>query len=371
LRICCAATATGPALQLVAAAIDVVHGRRSQEAVATAYGVKQPQVSRWAAKLDALLDAAPDEHLSELVLQNALSVLYWDRKNKPTSPKITTKIMPTKEERKEIYKANNTKQRRIKRKNEYTRQLELAGRKAWRGRKKSERGIEASDEPLVQLPHVLSLARKLTAYDKLADAEPLFMRALQGYEQQLGEAYDKLADAEPLFMRARWHKPGDAAARMSLDARMSALRTHERRAGTLNEVRWQLEATLHDLRRLAGAYKIEGKLGKAEELLRRVLEGSENSLPFRVLDVKDETFHSYTLEVVHALADLLFEQGRKSKLARPGKFSEAATLYRRLLEPDEYTQIAGSEAQIGATHAALRIASDLANMKRGPVDARL
>jgi hypothetical protein len=117
--------------------------------------------------------------------------------------------------------------------------------------------------------------------------------------------------------------------------------------------------------------KIEGKLGKAEELLRRVLEGSENSLPSRLVDVEgDGAFHSYTLEVVHAQADLLFEQGRTSKRARPGKFSEAATLYRRLLE-DEYTQIAGSEAQIPATHEALRIASDLANMKRGPVDADL
>jgi hypothetical protein len=34
---------------------------------------------------------------------------------------------------------------------------------------------------------MLDLARKLMVQGKLADAEPLLMRALQGYEQQLGE----------------------------------------------------------------------------------------------------------------------------------------------------------------------------------------
>jgi len=155
------------------------------------------------------------------------------------------------------------------------------------------------------LTSVNNLAGLYKAQGRLAEAEPLFKRALEARERVLGkehpetlgsadnlaglyEAQGRLAEAEPLYKRAL-----DGSERM-------LGREHPH--------------TLTSVNNLAGLYEAQGRLAEAEPLYKRALEAQE-----RVLGKE----HPVTLLSVSNLALLYQDQGR---------LAEAELLYKRALE---------------------------------------
>ncbi|KAL9082446.1 MAG: hypothetical protein Q9165_008892 [Trypethelium subeluteriae] len=140
---------------------------------------------------------------------------------------------------------------------------------------------------------------------KLAEAERMYMRALQGYEEalrpkhtstlgtvnNLGLLYadqGKLAEAEGMYMRA-------------LQGYEEALRPkHTSTLGTVNN--------------LGILYKNQGKLAEAEEMYMRALQGKEEALGPK---------HTSTLQTVNNLGILYKNQG---------KLAEAEGMYMRALQ---------------------------------------
>jgi tetratricopeptide (TPR) repeat protein len=137
-----------------------------------------------------------------------------------------------------------------------------------------------------------NLAGLLYAQGKLGEAEPLYSRALESQEQQLGAAHPdtlnsmnnlaallyaqgKLGEAEPLYRRA--------------------LEGREQQLGAAHP------STLTSVNNLAGLLQAQGKLGEAEPLYRRALEGSEQQLGVA---------HPYTLTFARNLARLMESSGR-------------------------------------------------------------
>eukprot|EP00808_Paulinella_micropora_P025534 g7102.t1 len=212
----------------------------------------------------------------------------------------------------------------------------------------------SSNDPLSLINSVANL---LSDQGKLAEAEPLYRRALAGYEEELGATHPdtlvmvnnlavllkdqgKMAEAEPLYRRAlagREEKLGathpdtlvmvnNLAILLSDQGKLAEAEPLYRRAlaGYEEELGATHPDTLVMVNNLAGLLKDQGKLAEAEPLYRRALAGKEEKLG---------ATHPDTLATVNNLAVLLYDQG---------KLAEAEPLYRRAL--------AGREEKLGATH---------------------
>ena len=145
--------------------------------------------------------------------------------------------------------------------------------------------------------------------DKLVEAEKMCMRTLRGYEKQglehistlntvhnLGVLYfdqGKLAEAEEMYLRA--------------------LRGYEKA--------WGLEhiSTLNTVNNLGNLYSDQGKLAEAEEMYMRALQGREKALGPE---------HTSTLETVNNLGVLYYELGKTDS----NKFTIAEKMYVRALQ---------------------------------------
>ncbi|CCD42629.1 hypothetical protein BofuT4_P074310.1 [Botrytis cinerea T4] len=193
--------------------------------------------------------------------------------------------------------------------------------------------------------------------DKLAEAEVMYCRALEGYEKALGPDHTstldtvnnlgalyshqgKLAEAEVMYRRALegYEKALGQNHTSTLDTvnNLGALYSHQ---GKLAEAevmyRRALEgyekalgsdhiSTLNTVNNLGALYNDQGKLAEAEVMYRRALEGYEKALG---------SDHTSTLNTVNNLGALYNDQG---------KLAEAEVMYRRALE--------GYEKALGSDH---------------------
>jgi tetratricopeptide (TPR) repeat protein len=150
---------------------------------------------------------------------------------------------------------------------------------------------------------------------KLAEAEEMYQRALQGKEKALGPEHtstletvnhfgslyrvqDKLAEAEEIYQRA--------------------LQGREKILGP------EHISTLDSVHNLGCLYRDQGKLAKAEEMYQRALLGTEKALGPE---------HTSTLKTVHNLGLLYVDQG---------KLAKAEKMYQRALQ--------GMEKALGPEH---------------------
>ncbi|CAD6446243.1 f915f03b-3603-4ccf-9fb2-dd5b65dd2f7b [Sclerotinia trifoliorum] len=150
---------------------------------------------------------------------------------------------------------------------------------------------------------------------KLAEAEKMYHRALEGKEKALGPDHTstldtvnnlgnlyrdqgKLAEAEKMYHRA-------------LEGKEKALGPDH-------------TSTLDTINNLGNLYSDQGKLAKAEKIYLRALEGNEKALG---------PDHTSTLDIINNLGNLYSDQG---------KLAEAEKMYLRALE--------GSEKALGPDH---------------------
>jgi tetratricopeptide (TPR) repeat protein len=143
---------------------------------------------------------------------------------------------------------------------------------------------------------------------KLAEAEQMYERALQGYEKAFGTEYTstldtvnnlgnlyanqgKLAEAEQMYERA--------------------LQGYEKAFGT------EHTSTLDIVNNLGNLYTNQGKLAEAEQMYERALQGYEKAFG---------TEHMSTLNIVNNLGNLYANQG---------KLAEAEQMYKRALQGKE------------------------------------
>ena len=148
---------------------------------------------------------------------------------------------------------------------------------------------------------------------KLGEAEKMYMRALQGYEEALGPKHtstlstvnnlgllyakqDKLGEAEKMYMRA-------------LQGREEALGPKH-------------TSTLDSVHCLANLYAGQGKLGEAEKMYVRALQGYEEALGPK---------HTSTLLTVNSLGSLYFNQGKLGEAEK--MFMQALQGYEEALGP--------------------------------------
>jgi tetratricopeptide (TPR) repeat protein len=163
---------------------------------------------------------------------------------------------------------------------------------------------------------------------KLAEAEAMYLRALEGKEKALGPDHTstletvnnlgnlysdqgKLAEAEAMYLRA-------------LEGKEKALGPDH-------------TSTLETVNNLGTLYRDQGKLAEAEAMYLRALEGKEKALG---------PDHISTLETVNNLGNLYRDQG---------KLAEAEAIYLRALE--------GSEKALGPDHTStLSTVNNLGNL---------
>ncbi|KAL9084626.1 MAG: hypothetical protein Q9165_007981 [Trypethelium subeluteriae] len=173
-----------------------------------------------------------------------------------------------------------------------------------------------------------SLGNLYADQGKLAEAEKMYMRALQGYEEALGPKHTltldtvnnlgvlyakqgKLAEAEEMYMRA-------------LQGREEALGSKH-------------TSTLDSIHCLAILRKDQGKLAEAETMYMRALQGYEEALGSK---------HTSTLDMVNNLGNLYADQG---------KLAEAEKMYMRALQ--------GKEEALGSKHTStLMTVNNLGNL---------
>ncbi|TGO56023.1 hypothetical protein BCON_0083g00150 [Botryotinia convoluta] len=164
--------------------------------------------------------------------------------------------------------------------------------------------------------------------DKLAEAEKMYCRALEGCEKALGPNHTstldtvhslgilysdqgKLVEAEVMYRRA--------------------LEGYEKALGPDHT------STLTTVHNLGSLYSDQGKLAEAEVMYRRALEGSEKALGL---------YHTSTLDTVNNLGALYSDQG---------KLAEAEVMYLRALE--------GREKELGPDHTStLDTVNNLGNL---------
>ncbi|KAI9673080.1 MAG: hypothetical protein M1829_004394 [Trizodia sp. TS-e1964] len=150
---------------------------------------------------------------------------------------------------------------------------------------------------------------------KLSEAEKMYQRALQGYEEAVGPKHTstlntvnnlgtlfseqgKLSEAEKMYQRA--------------------LQGYEEAVGPKHT------STLDTVHNLGNLLAGQGKLSEAEKMYQRALQGCEEALGLK---------HTSTLSTVHNLGTLFSEQG---------KLSEAEKMYQRALQ--------GREEALGLKH---------------------
>ncbi|CCD42655.1 similar to kinesin light chain 1 [Botrytis cinerea T4] len=150
---------------------------------------------------------------------------------------------------------------------------------------------------------------------KLAEAEVMYRRALEGYEKALGPDHTSTLDTVN-NLGALYSNQGKLAEAEKMYRR--ALEGKEKALGPDHT------STLDTVNNLGALYSNQGKLAEAEKMYRRALEGYEKALG---------PDHTSTLDTVNNLGSLYKNQG---------KLAEAEMMYRRALE--------GKEKALGPDH---------------------
>jgi len=216
-----------------------------------------------------------------------------------------------------------------------------------------------SGEREVVLDAVHLLGMLYVDQGKLAEAEKMYRRALQGYEKALGPKYtstldtvnnlgnlyknqDKLAEAEKMYMRALQGKEETLGPKhISTLETVNNLGLLYKKQGKLAEAEKMYmralqgnedalgpkhKSTLSTVNNLGNLYKNQNKLAEAEEMYMRAFQGYEEALGPE---------HTSTLYTVNNLGSLYKDQG---------KLTEAEKMYMRALQ--------GREEALGPKHIA-------------------
>ncbi|OAP54709.1 hypothetical protein AYL99_11157 [Fonsecaea erecta] len=218
----------------------------------------------------------------------------------------------------------------------------------------------------------LSLGHLYVDQGKLAEAEKMYLRALQGYEGALGPDHTstlltvnnfgnlymdqgKLAEAEKMYLRALQGceealGPDHTSTLLTVhnlgNLYMDQGKLAEAEKMYLRALQGCEEAlgpdhtsTLLTVNNLGNLYMDQGKLAEAEKMCLRALQGKEEALG---------PDHTSTLDTVHNLGNLYMDQG---------KLAEAEKMYLRALQ--------GKEEALGPDHTStLNTANNLGNLYR-------
>jgi tetratricopeptide (TPR) repeat protein len=170
-------------------------------------------------------------------------------------------------------------------------------------------------EHILTLDTVHNLGRLYLDHDKLVEAEQMCRRALQGREKALGAEHKSTLDTVHNlgWLYEKQGKPTEAE-----QIYQQALQRSEKVLGAKHR------STLQTVNNLGALYGDQGKLAEAEQMYQRALQGRENALGAE---------HILTLETVHNLGWLYAEQR---------KLAEAEQMYQRALQ--------GREKMLGAEH---------------------
>ncbi|KAA6414181.1 MAG: hypothetical protein FRX48_02543 [Lasallia pustulata] len=143
---------------------------------------------------------------------------------------------------------------------------------------------------------------------KMAEAEAMFRRALEGKEKAWGPEHTSTLDTV-----------NNLGTLYADQGKMAEAEAMYRRALEGKEKAWGPEhtSTLDMVNNLGLLYKDQGKMAEAEAMFRRALEGKEKAWGLE---------HTSTLDTVHNLGSLYADQG---------KMAEAEAIYRRALEGKE------------------------------------
>jgi tetratricopeptide (TPR) repeat protein len=167
------------------------------------------------------------------------------------------------------------------------------------------------------LDTVNNLANLYSDQGKLAKAETMFMRALQGKEKALG--LDHISTLDTVNNLANLYSDQGKLAKAETMF-MQALQGKEKALGLDHT------STLDTVNKLANLYKTQGKLAKAETMYMQALQGKEKALG---LD------HTSTLDTVNNLANLYSDQGKLAKAET--MYMRALQGYEKVLGPDNIT----------------------------------
>eukprot|EP00808_Paulinella_micropora_P025752 g71322.t1 len=212
----------------------------------------------------------------------------------------------------------------------------LAEMRAWvvqAGAEEFRRGALEAFEKMLGPEHpstltsVNNLGLLLYQQCKLAEAEPLYRRALQGREKTLGaeQQSGQLAEAEHLYRRA--------------------LQGKEKTLGA------EHPSTLNSVNNLGALLEQQCKLAEADPLYRRALQGSEKTLgaehPSTLISVQPGRVAVSAMQAGGGRASLPQGSARKreddrGRAPQQCKLAEADPLYRRAMQ--------GSEKTLGAEH---------------------
>ncbi|SLM38624.1 Tetratricopeptide-like helical domain [Lasallia pustulata] len=157
---------------------------------------------------------------------------------------------------------------------------------------------------------------------KMAEAEAMYRRALEGYEKAWGPEHtstlDTVNNLGNLYANQGKMAEAEAMYRRALEGKEKAWGPEH--TSTLDtEKAWGPEhtSTLDTVNNLGLLYKDQGKMAEAEAMFRRALEGKEKAWGPE---------HTSTLDTVNNLGNLYANQG---------KMAEAEAMYRRALEGKE------------------------------------
>jgi tetratricopeptide (TPR) repeat protein len=210
-----------------------------------------------------------------------------------------------------------------------------------------EAGGGGKVESKVELDAIHLLGQLCKTQGKLGEAEKMYMRALQGYEEALGPKHTstldtvnnlgllyanqgKLGEAEKMYMRALQgyeETPGpNRASMLNTVNNLGLLYMNQGKLGEAEEMLMQalqgfeevlgLEhtSTLSTSNNLGLLYSNQGKLGKAQKMFMRALQGFEETLGPK---------HTSTLDTVNNLGSFYVSQG---------KLGEAEEMFMRALQ---------------------------------------
>ncbi|EDO03050.1 hypothetical protein SS1G_05528 [Sclerotinia sclerotiorum 1980 UF-70] len=181
------------------------------------------------------------------------------------------------------------------------------------------------------LDTVNNLGNLYSDQGKLAEAEKMYLRALEGKEKALGPDHTSTLDT----VHNLGHLYSDQG--KLAEAEMMYLRALEGKEKALGPDHTSTLSTVHNLGNL---YSHQGKLAEAEKMYLRALEGKEKALG---------PDHTSTLSTVHNLGHLYSHQG---------KLAEAEKMYLRALEGKEKALGPDHTSTLGTVHNLGHLYSD-------------
>ena len=200
--------------------------------------------------------------------------------------------------------------------------------RSFRGPERANANIGVAKEQVLVLGAIDLLGSLYINQGKLAEAEQMYERALQGKEQTLGAEHTSTLDTVNNLGNLYFDQDQLLKAKQMYER---ALQGKEQALGAKHT------STLNTVNNLGTLYANQGQLVKAEQMYKRALQGTEQALG---------TKHTSTLDIVNNLGALYFDQG---------KLVKAEQMYKRALQ--------GKEQALGAEHTStLDIVNNLGNL---------